>query len=151
MPSFSIVVCISSVCNYQPLYLCHYSVCPNLMQNVPNSFLCDMNISSQLSRGNAFLVAGDKVHCKKPFHQRNLGILKDSTYGNGEIRLAMAAMKSAIGTAHTVMLPAERTYNIVLVPSWFKDCPAASFLGIKIIGEFVDAIEVTEVYHKSHV
>ena len=29
--------------------------------------------------------------------------------------------------------------------------PAASFFGIKIRGEFVDAIEVTEVYHKSQV
>ena len=117
MPSFFIVVCISSVCNYQPLYLCHYSVCPNLVQNVPSSFLCDMNISSQLSRGKAFLVAGDKVHCKKPLDKWNLSILKDGSYGYGEVLLAVAAMESAIGTAHTVMLPAERTYNIVLVPS----------------------------------
>ncbi len=45
------------------------------------------------------------------------GVFKDSTYGNGKVRLAMAAMKSAIGTAHTMMLPAERADNIVLVPS----------------------------------
>ena len=63
----------------------------------------------------------------------------------------MSAMKSTVGTAHAVMLPTERTNHIVIIPSRFKDCPAASFFGIEVRGKFVDAIEVTEVYHKSQI
>ena len=87
------------------------------MQNESRSFLCHGDIRSQLNGRYTLLVAGDKVHCKKPLDKRNLCVLKDGSYGYGEVRLAVAAMESAIGTAHTVMLPAERTYNIVLVPS----------------------------------
>ena len=89
----------------------------NLMQNKPSSFLRYGDIRSQLNGGYTLLMAGDKVHCKKPFDKRNLCVFKDSTYSNGEVSLAVTAMESAISTAHAMMLPAERTNHIVLAPS----------------------------------
>ena len=119
------------------------------MQNVPSSFLCDMNISSQLNRGNAFLVAGDKVHCKKPLYKRNLGILKDGSYGYREVRLTVAAMESPVSTTYAVMLSAERADNVILVPTGLEYCLAALVFGVEVRSEFVYAVELAEVNHKS--
>ena len=102
------------------------------MQNVPSGFLRHGDIRSQLNGGYTLLVAGNKVHCKKPLYKRNLGVLKDSTYGNGEIRLAVAAMESAIGTAHAMVLPAKGADNVILVPTGLEDSLAALVLGVEV-------------------
>lgn len=121
----------------------------HLMQNEPSGFLRYGDIRSQLNGGNAFLVAGDKIHGEKPLHKRNLGILEDSTYGNGEVRLAVAAMESSVSTADAMVLPAERTYNVILVPTGLKDSLATLVLGVEVRSEFVYAVELAEVNHKS--
>lgn len=119
------------------------------MQNEPSGFLRHGDIRSQLHRGYTFLVAGDKIHGEEPLDKRNLGILEDSTYGDGEVRLAVAAMESSVSTADTMVLPAERTDNVILIPTGFEDSLAALVLGVKVRSEFVYAIELTEVNHKS--
>lgn len=94
-------------------------------------------------------MARNKVHCKEPLDERNLGILEDSTNGNGKVRLAVAAMESSVSTAYAVMLPAEGADNVILAPTGFEDSLAALVLGVEVRSEFVDAIEMTEVNHKS--
>lgn len=94
-------------------------------------------------------MARDKVHGEEPLGKRNLGILEDSAYGDGEIRLALAAMKSAVSTAGAVVLPAERADDVILVPTGLKDSLAAPVLGVEVRCEFVYAIELSEVNHKS--
>lgn len=119
------------------------------MQNEPSGFLCYGDICSQLNRRDTFLVAGDKVHSKKPLDKRNLGILEDSAYGDGEVRLAVAAMESSVSTADAMVLPAERADNVILVPTGLEDSLAALILGVEVRSEFVYTVELAEVNHKS--
>ena len=119
------------------------------MQNEPSGFLRYGDIRSQLNGGNTFLVAGDKVHSEKPLDKRNLGILEDSTDGNGEVRLAVAAMESSVSTADAMVLSAERADNVILVPTGLEDSLAALVLGVEVRSEFVYAVELAEVNHKS--
>ena len=63
----------------------------------------------------------------------------------------MAAMVTAIGTSDTVVLPAERADNVILIPTGLKDCLTAFILGVEVGGKFVDAIEVVEINHISQV
>ena len=61
------------------------------MQNEPSGFLRHINVAAQLNRGNALLVARDKVHSNEPLAKRNLGIFKDSTDSYGEVLTAVWA------------------------------------------------------------
>ena len=73
----------------------------------------------------------------------------ERAYGDGEIRLALAAMKSAVSTAGAVVLPAERADDVILVPTGLEDSLAALILGVEVRCKFVYAIELSEVNHKS--
>ena len=108
-----------------------------------------MDVHSQLNGGNALLVAGDEVHRNEPLAKGNLRILEDSSDGDGEVRLAMVAVVSSVGTAYAVMMSAERADNILLVPTGLEDCPAALVLGVEVLGEFEYGIESRKVNHKS--
>lgn len=119
------------------------------MQNEPSGFLRHGNIRSKLYGRDTFLVAGDKVHSEKPLDKRNLCVFEDSTNGNGEISLAVAAMESSVSTADAMVLSAERTDNVILVPTGLEDSLAALVLGVEVRSEFVYAIELAEVNHKS--
>ena len=94
-------------------------------------------------------MAGDKVHCKKPLDKWNLGVLKDSSNGNGEVRLAVVAMETSVSTAYAMVLSAERANSVILVPTGLEDSLAALVLGVEVRGEFVYAVELAEVNHKS--
>ena len=119
------------------------------MQNEPSSFLCYGDIRSKLYGRDTFLVAGDKVHSEKPLDKRNLCILEDSAYGNGEVRLTVAAMESSVSTADAMVLSAERTDNVILVPTGLEDSLAALVLGVEVRSEFIYAVKLAEVNHKS--
>ena len=69
--------------------------------------------------------------------------------GNGEISLAVAAMESSVSTADAMVLSAERADNVILVPTGLEDSLAALVLGVEVRSEFVYAIELAEVNHKS--
>ena len=120
------------------------------MENIPSSLLCDGNISCQLYGRNALLVAGDKVHGDKPFHQRNLGVLKDSAHKDGKVRPAVVAVESSIGSRSAVVLSAERANNVVLLPSGITDCLPALLFGVIVGGKFVNAVESVYLNHTSN-
>ena len=107
-----------------------------------------MDVRSQLNGGNALLVAGNEVHGDEPLAKGNLRVLEDGSDGDGEVRLAMVAVESSVGTAHTVMMSAEGADNILLVPTGLEDCPAAFVLGVEVLGEFEYGIEARKVNHK---
>ena len=60
-------------------------------------------------------------------------------------------MKPSIGAADAMMLTTERADDIVLIPTNFKDSLATFFFGVEVSSEFVDAVEVAEIYHIPHV
>jgi len=63
----------------------------------------------------------------------------------------MAAMEATIGTTHAMMLSAERTNHIVLIPTRLEDSPTALVFGIEVGSEFEYGVESAEVNHKSQV
>ena len=56
-------------------------------------------------------------------------------------------MESTVSTAYAMMLTAERTDNIDLIPTGFKDSLTALFFSIEVWGEIKYAIEMTKVNH----
>ena len=94
-------------------------------------------------------MATDEVHGDEPLAEGNLRVLEDGSDGDGEVRLAMVAVEPSVGTAHTVMMSAEGADNILLVPTGLEDSLAALVLGVEVRSEFVYAIELAEVNHKS--
>lgn len=123
----------------------------DLMENEPSGLLRDTNITAQLHRGNALLVAADEIHRNEPLAEGNLGVLKDGSDKDGEIRLAMGAMEATIGTGGAMVLTAERANHIGLLPTGLKDSLAAFGFRIKVIGKVKDVVEAAEVNHKSQV
>lgn len=123
----------------------------NLMENVPSGLLRDIDVRSQLNGGDTLLVARDKVHRNEPLAEGNLRVLKDSSHKHGEIGLAVTAMETAIGSNGAMVLTAERADNIFLLPTGFVDGLTAFLLGGEVIGQFKDAIEASEVNHKTQV
>ena len=84
-------------------------------------------------------MAGDKVHSEEPLTEGNLRVLKDSPNGNGEVRLAVVAVVavvSSVGTAHAVVVSAERANHIVLVPTGLKDSLTTLVLGGEVVRQF---------------
>ena len=79
------------------------------MENEPRSFLRNVDIGSQLNGGNALLMARNQVHCNEPLSQGNLSVLKDSTYGNREVRLAVVATVTPILSLDAMMAAAPTT------------------------------------------
>ena len=58
-------------------------------------------------------------------------------------------MESAISTADAVVLPTERTDNVILVPTGLEYSLAALVFGVEVRSKFVYAVELAEVNHKS--
>lgn len=123
----------------------------DLMENIPSGLLRDVDITAQLRRGNTLLVRRDEIHRNEPLAEGYLGVFKDGSHKDGEVRLAVTAMETTIGTAYAMVLTAERTYDILLVPTGFKDGLAAFLLGREVIGQFEDRVESSEINHKAQV
>lgn len=131
---------------------CHIFLCEqgaDFVEDEPRRLLRDGNVRSQLNRGNTLLVAGDKVHSEEPLAEGNLRVLKDSSDSDGEVRLAVVAVESSVGTAHAVVVSAERANHIVLVPTGLKDSLTALVLGGEVVRQFKYGIETAEVNHIS--
>ena len=122
------------------------------MQNEPRSFLCHGDIRSQLNRGYALLVAADKIHSHKPLNQGYLGILEDSTYGNGEGAVAMRADILSVLAYVTMVLSTIGANHITVSPTGLSNSLLAFGRRIKVEGNVYKRIEVSEVNHnKSYV
>ena len=93
----------------------------HLMENVPRSFLRNVYIGCQLNGGDTLLMARDKVHRKKPLAKGNLGILKDSTYGNGKVLPAVRATEGTILTDVAMMPAAVGANHIILIPTGLEE------------------------------
>ena len=110
-----------------------------------------MDVGCQLNGRDSLLVAGDEIHRNEPLAEGNLRVLEDSPDKNGEIRLAVGAMEPPVGAGNAMVLAAERANHIILLPTGLKYSLTASFFGIEVRGKFINAIEMTKVYHKSQV
>ena len=121
--------------------------CAYLVENEPRGFLRNGNVSSQLHGGNALLVAGDEIHRNEPLAEGYLRVLKDSTHRYGEILAAVGATERTVLAGAAIVLPAERANHIILLPTRFKDCLAALFLGVEVGSESKYGVEATEIYH----
>ena len=81
-----------------------------------------------------------------------LVLLLDSPDRDGEVRLAVVAVVavvSSVGTAHAVVVSAERANHIVLVPTGLKDSLTTLVLGGEVVRQFKYGIETAEVNHIS--
>ena len=78
-----------------------------------------------------------------------LVLLIDSPDRDGEVRLAVVAVESSVGTAHAVVVSAERANHIILVPAGLKDSLTALVLGGEVGGKFKYGVETAEVNHIS--
>ena len=92
-------------------------------------------------------MARNEIHGNEPLTKTDFGILEDGSYGNGEIAFTVVATIPSVSTFHTMMFTAIWAYNIALLPTRIPNCPSATFLRAKVVCEFEDAIEATEVYH----
>ena len=94
-------------------------------------------------------MAGDKVHCKEPFAEAYLRVLKYSSDGNRKVFATFIATEGTILAGFAVVLAAERANDIVLIPPRIKDGLLAFILGIKVGREFKNTVKVVEVNHNS--
>ena len=96
-------------------------------------------------------MAADEVHCDKPLAKGYLGVLENRSEQDREIRLAVRAMEAPVCTADAVVLTAERTNNVLLIPPGFKNSLAALVLGIEVLSESENGVEMCEVNHIAQV
>ena len=115
------------------------------MENIPGAFLRDVQIPTQLMRGNTLLMAADKIHCHEPFLQREFGILKDSTNKAGETLMAITTLELVIpiGTCIDMDGATERT-NYHFMPTLFSNEITVAFLAIEMVSKCNDGVEVFE-------
>ena len=124
----------------------------NLMKNEPSGFLSRVYIPCQLSRRHTLLVAADKIHSHKPLNQGYLGILEDSTYGNGEGAVAMRADILSVLAYVTMVLSTIGANHITVSPTGLSNSLLAFGRRIKVEGNVYKRIEVSEVnQNKSYV
>ena len=121
----------------------------NLMEDEPRSFLSHINVTAQLTGGNALLVAADKVHSHKPLLQRQLGILKDGSHKAGETLMAMGTLELIVTVATLIDMgaTAERAHYH-LAPTLLGDEITATLVVIEMVDEGDKGIEVFKC--KSH-
>ena len=120
------------------------------MENEPRGFLRDINVSAQLTRGNAFLVAADKVHSHKPLLQRQFGVLKDSSHKAGETLVAVSTLELIVPITTFVDMgaSAERTHYH-LSPTLLGNEITATLVVIEMVDEGDKGIEVFKCKSRS--
>ena len=123
----------------------------DLMEDEPGGLLGDMNVTAELARGNALLVAADEIHRNEPLAKANLRVLKDGSDGHGEVLTALVATVTTVLALYAVMTATVGANNVTLLPTGVTDGTLATVLGGKELGEFKYGIESAEVNHKAQV
>lgn len=119
------------------------------MEDEPRGFLRHINVTAQLTGGNAILVAADKVHSHKPLLQRQFGVLKDGSHKAGEALVAMGTLELIVPvTAFVDMGASAERANYHLAPTLFGDEITATLVVIEMLDEGDKGIEVFKC--KSH-
>ena len=113
------------------------------MEDEPRGFLRHINVTAQLTGGNAFLVAADKIHSHKPLLQWKFSVLKYSPDEAGETLVAMGTLELIVTVTALVDMGAatERAYNR-LAPTLLGDEVTATLVIIEMIDEGDKGIEV---------
>lgn len=119
----------------------------HLMENEPRGLLRDVDVAVQLMGRNALLVATDKVHSHEPLDEWNLRVLEDGSDKHGEIALAVVAAVTAVGAFYAVVASAVRANDVALAPTGVADCTDAALLGVEVLGDCENGVEVREVNH----
>ena len=120
--------------------------CSYLMQNVPSGLLRDGQITGQLMRGYAFLVAADEIDGHEPFLQRQFRVLKDGTYKAGESFMAVPALELIVAIrAGIYMGRAAKRTNYGLAPTLFSDEVPATLVRVEMLHEGDKRVEVIDV------
>jgi len=119
------------------------------MEDEPRGFLCNINVTTQLTGGYALLVATDKIHSHEPLLQGQFGILKDSSDKAGETLVAMGTLELIVPVTALIDMgaSAERAHYH-LSPTLLGDEIAATLVIVEMIDEGDKGIEVFKC--KSH-
>jgi hypothetical protein len=119
------------------------------MEDKPRGFLRHINVTAQLTGGNAFLVAADKIHSHKPLLQWKFSVLKDGSHKAGETLMAMGTLELIVPIAALIDMgaSAERAYYH-LAPTLFCDEITATFVVVEMIDEGDKGVEMFK--RKSH-
>lgn len=121
----------------------------NLIEDEPRGFLRHINVAAQLTRGNALLVAADKVHSHKPLLQRQFGVLKDGSHKAGETLVAMGTLELIVTITALIYMgaTAERAHYH-LAPTLLGDEVTATLVTVEMVDEGDKGIEMFKC--KSH-
>ena len=122
----------------------------NLLQHIPSGSLTYLDVTTQLTRGNTFLVRGNEIHGNEPFHKWEVAVLKNCSDPAREITLALVAAELSVLACGTVMLSAVRTNDVLVLtntPSCFHDCLSASVFVIEVHCHCDKVVKLWEIYH----
>ena len=121
----------------------------NLMEDEPRGFLRHINVTAQLTGGNALLVAADEIHSHKPLLQRQFGVLKDSPDKAGETLVAMGTLELIVPVPAFVDMGASAEWaHYCLAPTLLSDEIAATLVIVEMVNEGDEGIEMFKC--KSH-
>jgi len=118
----------------------------NLVQHEPSGLLGHLNVTGQLKRRYALLVAADEIHRQEPLAQRQLGVLEDGARDAGEVVATDLATEAAIRATGAMVLAAVWANNIV-APTCFSQCLLTSLFVNEVVGYCDEGVELCEIYH----
>ena len=119
------------------------------MQHVPCRGLRHLDVTAQLMRGNALLVAADKVHGHEPLDEGHLCPLEYSPDKAGEVVQARLAAEAPVLPDLTLVRSAVGADYVAVRPTALDNGLAARFLRVEVRGKGDDVVEFAEVYHSS--
>ena len=115
----------------------------HLVQNVPRGLLRHLNVPCQLMRGNALLVAADKVHCHKPLLQRQFRILKDGSHKTGKPLVTLGTLELIVAIPADIDMGATAMgADNDLTPTLLGYEITATLVSVEMIDEGDKGIEV---------
>jgi hypothetical protein len=119
------------------------------MEDESCGFLRHINVTAQLTGGNALLVAADKVYSHKPLLQRQFGVLKDGSHKAGEALVTMGILELIVTVTALIDMgaTAERAHYHV-APTLLGNEITATLVVIEMVDEGDKGIEVFKC--KSH-